>query len=205
MRELRTEKAATLSQDRNRFQQFEKNDFECLYRSYRGFVHRTCLRMLRSPVEAEDATQDVFVRVFCKMHTYRGDSAFSSWLYRLTINTVLMQFRKKKRAWTQLDLDETTETGIESSRWRFGDLPRLIDLQAAIDLLPQGYKSAFVLHDVHGYRHREIAKILGYSVGSSKSQLHRARKRLRTLLNGSRIEKTQMQRNCGRVSSEVCF
>jgi len=185
MRQPRTEKTAILSRDHNAFHQFEKNDFEGVYRNYRGLVHRTCLRMLRSPVEAEDATQDVFVRVFRKMHTFRGNSAFSSWLYRLTINTVLMQFRKNKRAWSQLELDDTAEAKIESSGQRFGDLPRQIDLQAAIDLLPQGYKSAFVLHDVQGYRHWEIAKILGYSVGSSKSQLHRARRRLRTLLGNS--------------------
>src|SRR5262245_36937096 len=141
--------------------------------------------MLRDPIEAEDATQDVFVCVLCKINTFRGESAFSSWLYRLTTNSVLMRFRRNRCACVPLE-----EPGEEDSASREIGAPDLnlsglldrIDLQSAIDVLPNGYKTAFLLHDVHGYAHREIAEMYGNSVGNSKSQLHKARLRLRKLL-----------------------
>ena len=164
--------------------------FEFIYRSYCGFVHRICLRMLRDPVEAEDAAQDVFVCVFCKINTFRGESAFSSWLYRLTTNIVLMRFRKRKHKW--LPLEEWKEDDSNScfkiavpDLHLAGSLDR-IDLQAAIDALPDGYKTTFTLHDVQGYDHREIAEISGHSIGNSKSQLYKARVRLRKLLSGKK-------------------
>ena len=159
--------------------------FEFIYRSYCGRVYRICLRMLRNPVDAEDATQDVFVRVFCKINTFRGESAFSSWLYRVATNTVLMRFRKNKLRVTIEGTREVNDGLPEehgATRAAQDGLGRRIDLQAAVNLLPEGYKRAFLLHDVHGYAHREIAEIFGYSIGCSKSQLHNARKLLRELL-----------------------
>lgn len=167
--------------------QGDREAFALIYRGYSELVHRICLRMLRDPAEAEDAAQDVFVRVFLKINTFRGESAFSSWLYRLTTNVALMRLRKNKRSWTplrerNLDTDPCSEMDVPDPH--VTDLFRRIDLQAAIDVLPEGYKAAFILHDVHGYDHKEIAAIFGYSIGNSKSQLHKARRRLRKLLDG---------------------
>jgi RNA polymerase sigma-70 factor (ECF subfamily) len=146
--------------------------------------------MVGDPAEAEDLTQEAFLQLFRKIHTFRGESAFSSWLHRLTANIVLMRFRKKRVA--AVSLDELTRSDEERERpiIEFGapDLRLVgvfdrVNLQTAIEQLPEGYKSMFVLHDVHGFEHNEIATMLGCSVGNSKSQLHKARKRLRELLN----------------------
>jgi RNA polymerase sigma-70 factor (ECF subfamily) len=190
MRRFKSRKATNLSAEKaiRLFNQGDIQAFESIYRSYCEFVHRICLRMLRDPVEAEDAAQDVFVCVFRKINTFRGESAFSSWLYRLTTNSVLMRLRKKKHTWIPLEergdddgayYSETEAVDLNLS----GALDR-IDLQSAIAVLPNGYKTAFVLHDIHGYNHREIAKMFGYSTGNSGSQLHKARLRLRSLLYG---------------------
>ena len=193
MQRLSARKAADVSASRaiRLFNQGDKRAFEFIYRSYCEFVHRICLRMLRDPAEAEDAAQDVFVCVFCKINTFRGESAFSSWLYRLTTNSVLMRFRKNKRrsAWISLeehgedDAASFSEIGVPDLNLS-GLLDR-IDLQSAIDVLPNGYKRAFVLHDIQGYDHSEIAKMFGNSAGNSKSQLHKARHRLRKLLGSA--------------------
>jgi len=159
--------------------------FALIYRSYSGLVHRICLRMLRDPAEAEDAVQDAFVLVFLKINTFRGESAFSSWLYRLATNVALMRLRKNKRSWTpprERKLDIDSSSAIDAPDPHVTDVFGRIDLQAAIDVLPDGYKAAFILHDVHGYQHKEIAEIFGYSVGNSKSQLHKARRLLRKLM-----------------------
>lgn len=164
--------------------------FELIYRSYCEFVRRICLRMLRDPTEAEDATQDVFICVFRKINTFRGESAFSSWLYRLTTNSVLMRFRKNKYKNTWISLEEHREeeaascSKIGGPDMKLSSLLDRIDLQTAIDVLPDGYRTAFVLHDIQGYDHGEIAKMFGHSAGNSKSQLHKARERLRNLLSG---------------------
>lgn len=192
MQRFRERKAADLYAGKaiRSFNQGNIQSFEFIYRSYCEFVHRICLRMLRDPIEAEDATQDVFVCVFRKMNTFRGESAFSSWLYRLATNSVLMRFRKNKRknAWISLDDHREDEAAfcseIGAQDLRLSGLLDRIDLQSAIDVLPNGYKTAFVLHDIQGYDHSEIAKMFGHSTGSSKSQLHKARLRLRKLLSG---------------------
>jgi RNA polymerase sigma-70 factor (ECF subfamily) len=151
--------------------------------------------MLRDPVEAEDAAQDVFVRLFLKIHTFRGESAFSSWLYRLAINVVLMRFRRNKRNGNtpreNLDGADYPDREMGAPDPYLSGLLCRIDLQAAIDVLPEGYKAAFILHDIHGYGHKEIAAIFGCSIGNSKSQLHKARRRLRKLLsdtNGTGVQ-----------------
>lgn len=164
--------------------------FETIYHLHSRRVYALCLRMTSDPVEAEDLTQEAFLQLFRKIHTFRGESAFSSWLHRLTANIVLMRFRKKRPI--AMSLDEMTtpdgekarpvfEIGAQDLRLR-GVFDR-VNLHAAIEELPQGYRSMFLLHDVHGYEHNEIARMLGCSVGNSKSQLHKARKRLRELLN----------------------
>jgi RNA polymerase sigma-70 factor (ECF subfamily) len=171
-------------------QQGDAGAFEELYRLHARRVYSLCLRMLGDPVEAEDLAQEAFLQLFRKIHTFRGESAFSSWLHRLTANVVLMSFRRKKAVVSSLD--EMTRINDEDSvpRWELGsqDL-RLtgvfdrVNLQTAIEQLPEGYKRMFLLHDVHGYEHNEIAELLNCSVGNSKSQLHKARKRLRELLH----------------------
>lgn len=192
MQLFRARKTADLFAD-NAIRSFNQGDiqsFEFIYRSYCEFVHRICLRMLRDPIEAEDATQDVFVCVFRKINTFRGESAFSSWLYRLTTNSVLMRFRKNKHQNAWVSLEEHGEEAsascseIGAQGRNLGGLLDRIDLQTAIDVLPNGYRTAFVLHDIQGYDHQEIAQMYGHSSGNSKSQLHKARLRLRNLLGG---------------------
>jgi RNA polymerase sigma-70 factor, ECF subfamily len=160
--------------------------FEDVYKANRELVRRLCLRMLRDPTEAEDAAQDVFLCVLLKLHTFRGESALSSWLYRLTTNLVLMRFRKKshEQASRRMFLDDDSEPGIQIGKpdlYLNGAADR-VDLQAAIGLLPVGTRAVFVLHEIQGYAHKEIAEHFGYSVGNSKSQLYKARGRLRKLL-----------------------
>ena len=170
-------------------QQGDAAAFETLYQLHSRRVYSLCLRMVGDPVEAEDLTQEAFLQLFRKIHTFRGESAFSSWLHRLTANIVLMRFRKKTPPMTSLDEmlrddDESNrpklEIGVQDPQLA-GLLDRL-NLNGVLDQLPEGYKRMFILHDVHGYEHNEIAGILGCSVGNSKSQLHKARKRLRELL-----------------------
>jgi len=188
MRRFKSRKATNLSADKaiRLFNQGDIQAFESIYRTYCEFVHRICLRMLRDPAEADDAAQDVFVCVFRKINTFRGESAFSSWLYRLTTNSVLMRFRKKKHTWISLeergDDDGASYSEIEAVDLNLSGVLDRIDLQAAVSVLPHGYKTAFVLHDVQGYRHSEIAKMFGRSIETSKSQLHKARMKLRGLL-----------------------
>jgi RNA polymerase sigma-70 factor, ECF subfamily len=163
--------------------------FERIYRLHSRRVYSLCLRMTGNRTEAEDLTQEAFLQLFRKIHTFRGDSRFSTWLHRLTVNIVLMRFRKKNIPNTSLE--EMSERDEESGRrvreiggpdLRLSGLIDRTKLQRAIDQLPPGYKEMFVLHDIQGYDHTEIAEILGCSVGNSKSQLHKARMRLRKLL-----------------------
>jgi RNA polymerase sigma-70 factor (ECF subfamily) len=163
--------------------------FEQLYRRYNRRVYSLCLRMAKNDNEAEDLTQDVFLVLFRKIHTFRGEARFSTWLHRLTSNLVLMRFRKKR--YQEVSLDATLESGEEDSvpLREFGGpdlrLSGVIDhmnLTRAIEQLPGGYREVFILHDVEGYEHIEIAGILGCTVGNSKSQLFKARLRLRELL-----------------------
>ena len=169
-------------------QQGDATAFAHLYQLHCRRVYNLCLRMVNNPTEAEDLTQDAFLQSFRKIQTFRGDSCFSTWLHRLTANIVLMRFRKKK--YSEITLDETAESEEEYSEpflelggpdLRLSDLIDL-NLQRAIDQLPDGYKKMFILHDIYGYDHSEIAQMLGCSIGNSKSQLNKARLRLRELL-----------------------
>ena len=156
--------------------------FEELYKSYHRRVYGLCLRMTRNATEADDLTQDVFVQLFRKLKTFRGEASFTTWLHRLTVNEVLMHFRKVavRREGTTDDPPTQIVSGTENPG-RMSLLDR-ISLDDAITQLPPGYRAVFVLHDVEGYEHHQIGKILGCAVGTSKSQLHKARMRLRRLL-----------------------
>jgi RNA polymerase sigma-70 factor (ECF subfamily) len=164
--------------------------FELLYRRHSRRVYAVCLRMLKDPAEAEELTQEAFLLLFRKIHTFRGESAFSTWLHRLAVNRVLMCLRRKTLHAVSLDepldVNETSgPPGIDLGcvdRVLEGSLDR-INLERCIKRLPTGYRTIFLLHDVQGYKHQEIAEILGRSVGDSKSQLHKARGQLRSMLH----------------------
>src|SRR3982751_2541451 len=158
--------------------------FEEIYRRHHRRVYSVCLRMLQNASEAEDLTQDVFIQLYRKIGSFRGDSAFTTWLHRMTVNQVLMHFRKRT-----VKYEKTTEEGetpvqvVPGTESPF-KMPIVdkIAIENAIDQLPAGYKNVFLLHDVEGFEHEEVAKILGCSVGTSKSQLHKARLKLQKLL-----------------------
>src|SRR5262245_4792005 len=158
--------------------------FELIYQRYHRRTYALCLRMTNSQTEAEDLTQEVFIQLFRKVGSFRGDSAFSTWLHRLTVNQVLMYFRrrsvKNEKVSDDGEIPEQTVTGSANPN-RMQVVDR-IALKHAIALRPNGYKSVFVLHDVEGYEHEEVARRLGISIGTSKSQLHKARLKLRGLL-----------------------
>jgi RNA polymerase sigma-70 factor (ECF subfamily) len=173
----------------------DEQAFEKIYRRYHHRVYCLCLRMTRDVTQAEDLAQDVFIQLLRKINTFRSESSFSTWLHRLAVNQVLMHFRrpieKKER---------TTDDGMMPVRIAPGtSLNRLsvidrISLEAAISDLPRGYRLVFTLHDIEGYEHEEIARMLGCAIGTSKSQLHKARMRLRSLLN-KQISKKRTYRN----------
>ena len=192
-------------------QQGDAAAFEGLYQLHNRRVYSLCLRMVGNTAEAEDLTQEAFLQLFRKISTFRGESAFSTWLHRLAVNVVLMKLRKKSGKETSLE--QVTDPDEESGTPRrdFGTLDvRLsgsldrVNLQRAVEQLPPGYKAVFVLHDVQGFEHNEIAGIMGCSIGNSKSQLHKARMRLRDLLHETVREKAREERRAagGGSSSE---
>jgi RNA polymerase sigma-70 factor (ECF subfamily) len=172
--------------------------FQELYDRHKRRVYSLCLRMTANTAEAEDLTQEAFLQLYRKIATFRGESAFSTWLHRLSVNVVLMHLRRKNLP--VVSLEETTQGGGEDDTPKkdfgaedlalAGSIDRL-QLQRAVDDLPPGYRSIFVLHDIEGYEHNEIAKIVGCSIGNSKSQLHKARMKLRDLLRMNRAEKAE--------------
>lgn len=158
--------------------------FEEVYNRHHRRVYAICLRMLKNSNEAEDLTQDVFIQLHRKIGSFRGDSAFTTWLHRLTVNQVLMHFRKRT-----VKMEKTTDEGETPEQIVKGsEVPNRmpvvdkIALENAIKELPNGYRNVFILHDIEGFEHEEVARILGCSVGTSKSQLHKARLKLRKLL-----------------------
>jgi RNA polymerase sigma-70 factor (ECF subfamily) len=175
--------------------------FEYLYRLHSRRVYAVCLRMIGNTAEAEDLTQEAFLLLFRKIHLFRGESAFSTWLHRLAVNLVLMRLRKKSPPIVSIEAasapdDETGSPSIDMGAPDLlleGSIDR-INLERSIEQLPMGYRTIFVLHDIQGYEHREIAEILGRSVGDSKSQLHKARMRLRELLHEVQREKARDER-----------
>src|SRR5262249_12938874 len=158
--------------------------FEQLYQRHNRRVYSLCLRMTGSVSEAEDLAQEVFIQLFRKIGSFRGESAFTTWLHRLTVNQVLMHFRKRGVRMEQTTEDGETPIQIVKGTENPNAMPVVdrIALDKAIAQLPPGYRTVFTLHDIEGHEHEEIAKMLGCSVGTSKSQLHKARMKLRTLL-----------------------
>jgi len=175
--------------------------FECLYRSHCKRVYAVCLRMVGDATEAEDLTQEAFLLLFRKIHTFRGESAFSTWLHRLVVNRVLMHLRKKSLPVVSMEMGpaphgEAAPSSVEiaaSDLLLEGSIDR-INLGRCVAQLPAGSRAIFVLHDIQGYQHREIAEMLGHSEGASKSQLHKARKRLRELLHEIQREEYREKR-----------
>jgi len=159
-----------------------------LYRLHCRRICNLCIRMTTNHSEAEDLTQEIFLRAFRKVHTFRGQAAFSTWLYRLGVNVVLMRLRKK--SYQEVSLDEFGQPNGKPIRKiepadktdHAGKMVNRMFLRVALDQLPPGFKRVIVLHDLEGYAHHEIAELTGRSVGNSKSQLHKARHRLRKLL-----------------------
>jgi RNA polymerase sigma-70 factor (ECF subfamily) len=175
-----------------RAKQGDAKSFEVLYELHKRRVYSLCLRMTSNTAEADDLTQEAFLQLFRKIGTFRGESAFSTWLHRMAVNVVLMQLRKK--GLPEVSLEEQLEPQQEDGPRRDFGAPDLsltgsidrVNLQRAIERLPAGYKTIFVLHDIEGYEHNEIAELLHCSIGNSKSQLHKARLKLRDLLKLNR-------------------
>jgi RNA polymerase sigma-70 factor (ECF subfamily) len=171
-----------------RAQAGDHSAFAQLYSLHKRRIYSLCLRMVGNVAEAEDLTQEAFLQLHRKIATFRGDSAFSTWLHRLAINVVLMQLRKK--GLSLISLDEAMEPAPEEGPGRSfgapdpalsGAIDRLA-LQRAVGSLPAGYRLIFILHDIEGFEHNEIAAMLDCSIGNSKSQLHKARLKLRDAL-----------------------
>ena len=188
-------------------QQCDAGAFEQIYRLHSRRVYALCLRMVGNTAEAEDLTQDAFLQLFRKIGTFRGESAFSTWLHRLAVNVVLMKLRKKSLPETSLE--ESTDPEDESSGPRreigapdlvlSGSIDR-VHLERAIEQLPPGYRQVFVLHDVQGFEHNEIASLMQCSIGNSKSQLHKARMRLRELLQETLRDLARQERQAAKGS-----
>ena len=179
-----------------RAKQGDAEAFEFLYNLHKRRVYSLCLRMTANTAEAEDLSQEAFLQLFRKIGTFRGESAFSTWLHRMAVNVVLMRLRKK--GLSVVPLEETMETDEESPKKEPGaqdpSLAGAVDrlqLQRAVEALPPGYRTIFVLHDIEGFEHNEIADMVGCSIGNSKSQLHKARMKLRDSLRTSRAAKAE--------------
>ena len=188
-------------------QQGDAGAFDRIYRLHSRRVYALCLRMVGNTAEAEDLTQDAFLQLFRKIGTFRGESAFSTWLHRLAVNVVLMKLRKKTLPETSLE--ESTDPEDESGGPRreigapdlllSGSIDR-VHLERAIEQLPPGYRQVFVLHDVQGFEHNEIAGLMDCSIGNSKSQLHKARMRLRELLQETLRDIARQERQAAKTS-----
>ena len=163
-----------------RAQAGDQTAFRELYREHAGRVYALCLRLTGDSRDAEERTQDVFVRLWDKLRSFRGDSAFSSWLHRLAVNVVLNERRttgrRERRVMPAEDLDNVA--GAQHA----APLHLNIDLERAIAELPDGAREVFVLYDIEGYGHGEIAQLVGIAEGTSKAQLFRARRLLREKL-----------------------
>ena len=148
--------------------------FEALYRMHVDRVYAVCLRMTGNVSEAEDCAQDAFIQAWNKLKLFRGDSAFSTWLHRIAVNSVLGRMRKSKR-----EQDRIMAVGDDAPpRLETGDSGELRDLSDAVDKLPEGARNVFVLHAIYGYSHDETGEMLGIATGTSKAQLHRAKRLL---------------------------
>ena len=157
-----------------RAQQSDSRAFERLYRMHIDKVYGLCLRMTGNVAEAEDCAQDAFIQAWNKLSKFRGDSAFATWLHRIAVNTVLGRMRKSKREQDRIQV----ASEISPAPASIGDSSNLRDLSDAVDRLPEGARHVFVLSGIYGYSHEESSNMLGIAVGTSKAQLHRARRLL---------------------------
>jgi RNA polymerase sigma-70 factor (ECF subfamily) len=165
----------------------DEQAFATLFQLHKKRVYSVCLLMTKNLAEAEDLTQEAFLQVFRAIGSFRGDAAFSTWLYRVAVNTVLMKLRRKSPP--TFSLDEPVSPESPSLRRDFGRIDQAlagaidrIALRRAIQELPEGCRTIFALHEVEGYQHNEIAQLLGCSIGNSKSQFHKAKLKMRDLL-----------------------
>ena len=165
-------------------QRSDARAFEALYRLHIDKIYGLCLRMTGNVSEAEDCAQEAFIQAWNKLSKFRGDSAFATWLHRIAVNTVLGRIRKSKREQDRIQtVADTRPSPLET-----GDTGELRDLVAAVDRLPEGARHVFVLHAVYGYTHEEAAGMLGIAAGTSKAQLHRARRLLAQQLEEQEFE-----------------
>jgi RNA polymerase sigma-70 factor (ECF subfamily) len=176
-----------------RAQQGDEQAFAALFQMHKKRVYSVCLQMTKDVADAEDLTQEAFLQVFRSVNSFRGDSAFSTWLYRIAVNTVLMKMRRRKSP-PLVSLDEPVSADSPSMKRDIGKMdPNLsgavdrIALNRAIEDLPSGCRQIFDLHEVKGYQHHEIAQLLQCSIGNSKSQLHKAKMKMRDMLFPNRI------------------
>ncbi|HEY7682795.1 MAG TPA: RNA polymerase sigma factor [Gemmatimonadales bacterium] len=163
-----------------RAQQGDPTAFRVVYETHVGRVYALCLRLCGDRMEAEEHTQDVFVRAWQRLDGFRGESAFSTWLHRLAVNQVLQAQRAAGRRAARVSMADPAELA-ERAPTPTPAAPS--DLEGAIAALPEGARTVFVLHDLEGYQHDEIAELSGIAEGTSKAQLHRARQLLREALN----------------------
>lgn len=161
-----------------RAQRADTRAFEALYRSHSGKVYGLCLRMTGNVAEAEDCTQEAFIQAWNKLSKFRGDSSFGTWLHRVTVNVVLGRMRSSRREQDRLQV----VSDIHPPRESIGDSGGIEDLEAALATLPSGARHVFVLHAVYGYSHDETGEMLGIASGTSKAQLHRAKRMLKQQL-----------------------
>ena len=165
-----------------RAQEGDLEAFEALYRANRGRVYALCYRMAGEATLAEELAQDVFVRAWQRLGSFRGESAFSSWLHPLTVNVALSERRSRRRRTSRV-VSTDDPTVFERPEAPRAGPEAGVDLDRALATLPPGARSVFVLHDVEGYKHYEIAEMTGVATGTSKAQLHRARRLLREALD----------------------
>lgn len=185
-----------------RAQAGDEQAFATLFEQHKSRVYSVCLLMTKDVAEAEDLTQEAFLQVFRTVGSFRGEAAFSTWLYRVAVNTVLMKLRRRKAPPT-ISIDEPVHPDSPALHRDFGrndlELTGVVDrlaLRRALADLPEGCRTIFALHEVEGYQHHEIAELLDCSIGNSKSQLHKAKLKLRDLLFPKRkILQRRVQRN----------
>ena len=157
-----------------------------IYSRHRSFVYNIALRMTGNPADAEDLTQESFILVLRRVGSFRGEASFTTWLYRVVVNQVKMHFRYRSRRPELQRIDEATPEDWQRVTRRTDPAEQLIDrlaIQKALLTLAPGYRSTFIRHDVEGYKHQEAARLSGHTVGTSKSQLHKARATLKTVLS----------------------
>jgi len=165
----------------------DEQAFAALFELHKRRIYSLCLLMTKDVCEAEDLTQDAFIQVFRRLATFRGDSAFSTWLYRIAVNTVLMRLRRRRPQQVSFDAPISTESSAvprefgQQDPQLSGTVDRIV-LRRAVEELPKGCRTIFLLHEVEGYQHHEIAQMLKCSVGNSKSQLHKAKIKMREML-----------------------